>query len=228
MSQCRRMELLSLAPAFSGEEEAAGEVPDPRAPTRVLRLRTRYLRGTDVTFHQLSVEGCCLKKTRTGDRFVTHGMHLGVRGLGEPGPDGRALFVLDGDGQLLAADASACAIGAAEYAAVLDGRDGAAALHVPDVLELLQHSSLVAGGPVRCAGELVTDGRGRLLLLSSRSRRYRSGAAHLVALLAHLERAGLPLAGVTVELEEPGGPRLHDAAAFLAAGGAPVAFAGWY
>jgi hypothetical protein len=140
------------------------------------------------------------------------------------------LYVLDLDGQLLAADAAAHAVGAAEYSAVLAARDAAeaAALHVPDVLELMQHSSLVAGRPVRCAGELVTDGRGRLLLISNRSERYRSHGAHLAAVLAHLERAGLPLAGVRVELEEPGGPRLHDAAAFLAAGGAPVTFAGLY
>lgn len=196
---------LTLAPEFSGEEEAAGEIPDPRQPGRVLRVRTRYLRGVDAAVHRIAIDGGCLKKTLTADPFVTRGMK-----------GGRALYVLDEAGQLLAADASIHSLGAAEHAV--------GAEHVPDVLELLQHSSLVAGGPVRCAGELATDGRGRLRLVSNRSARYRPGAAHLVDLLAHLARAGVPLAGVTVEL----GSRQHDAAAFLAAGGAPVTFRGVY
>ena len=218
------MDLLPLSPEFVGEEEAAGEVPDPRRPARKLRLRTRYLRGADVAQHELTVDGGCLRKTLTGDRFVTHGMRPGY---GDAGAHGRALYVLDPGGRLLAADAAANAVGAAEWAASRDARDPsqAAELHVPDVIELVQHSSLVAGGPVRCAGELVTDGRGRLLLVSGRSARYRPGVPHLLGLLAHLERSGLPLAGVRVELD---GGRLHDAASFVAAGGAPVDFAGVY
>jgi hypothetical protein len=215
--------LVTLVPDFAGEEEAAGQVSDPRQPGRVLHIRTRYLRGVDAAVHRLTIAGGALRKAQTGDPFVSHGMRASPPGLGEATPAGRALYVLDDVGQLFAADAATQSIGASELAAARAG--DAAEVHVPDVLELLQHSSLVAGGPVRCAGELATDERGRLRLLSSRSERYRSGPAHLVDLLSCLASAGVPLVGVCVEV---GGTLQHDAAAFLAAGGAPIAFRGLY
>src|SRR4029079_8320498 len=97
--------------------------------------------------HRLSIVGSCLRKSLTGDRFVTHNMRPIPAGLAAPRGVSRALYVLDADGELLAADAAVQAIGADEYAAVLATRS--AAVHVPDVLELVHHSSLVAGAPVR-------------------------------------------------------------------------------
>lgn len=54
------------------------------------------------------------------------------------------------------------------------------------------HSSLLAGNPVACAGEIEVK-RGRIVWLSNKSGHYLPGREHLLQVLAMLQKKGVPL-----------------------------------
>lgn len=71
----------------------------------------------------------------------------------------------------------------------------------------VNHSSLLGGKDVACAGCIVTNESGRLVEIDNNSGHYKPTRQHLHGALAYLAEQGLDLEGVTVALVIPGSPQ---------------------
>ncbi|MEV0075810.1 toxin glutamine deamidase domain-containing protein [Nocardia neocaledoniensis] len=114
---------------------------------------------------------------RNGQLYAANGRPFDTRGgqsVWHGG--GRAIFVMDQDGNL--------------YASLR---------HSPGIFH---HSSFLAGAPVAAAGELVVIG-GVLQQLTDSSGHYRPERGHTVQAIEHLRSLGVALSAAQVELEAP-------------------------
>lgn len=66
----------------------------------------------------------------------------------------------------------------------------------------IQHSTFLAGGPVRAAGHLYTDGGGKLTRISNESGHYRPTKANILYALALLKKHAVDLTAVEVEIDK--------------------------
>lgn len=62
------------------------------------------------------------------------------------------------------------------------------------------HSSFLAGGAIKAAGEMRTDSEGKIIFLSTKSGHYRPGNEEMVEALKSLDSQGVDLANIKVEV----------------------------
>ena len=150
-----------LDPLFQGETDAA-------TATRIFNVRSngvRYLTPDELEPYRVFVRDGRLYSARDGGLFDTSGASSVHAGGG-----GRAIFVLDEQGNLYASN-----------------RQKIGEFH---------HSSFLAGRPVAGAGELIVQD-GRLIEISDRSGHYRPEPNFRKQVLAQLKAQGVDVSLVT-------------------------------
>jgi hypothetical protein len=174
--------------------------------------RTRYVEdpAERAGFELGAVDG--LLRGADGSAFDTTGSRCGVPGLdkgkGGLGIDGSEIYVQDGD-HMYTADPDKEARGVHEY------QRGES----PDVMELMHHSSMLAGAEVDGAGTIAAKD-GYLKMLTNHSGHYRPGKDNLLGTLQSMADRGVEVG--TAKAGLAGGAGVTDmwhAGHFLASGG---------